>query len=340
MRYRVLGPSGIRVGELALGTMTFGTAWEWGADKAECGRMLEAFVEAGGNFVDTACNYTDGESETIVGELLDGRRDRFVVATKYPLTLDRSDPNAGGNHSKSLRRAVEQSLRRLRTDYIDLLWLHMWDRTAAIENVMYALDVQVRAGKVLEVGFSDTPAWVVAEAIRVAERYGLCRPVGVQAPYNVAWRDIERELLPMVAAHNLAALTWDALGGGVLTGKYSPGNKEPRRYGDSPVSVGQATVAQVVRELAGQAGATPAQVSLAWVLSRRSEGWNLIPLLGARSETQLRDNLGALNVQLGPEARRRLDEAAGFELGFPRSFLEDEEMLDLIHAEFRHVLDF
>src|SRR5215471_2689830 len=164
MRYRVLGPSGIQVGELALGTMTFGTAWEWGADKAECGRMLEAFVEAGGNFVDTGCNYTDGESETIVGELLDGRRDRFVVATKYTLTLDRSDPNAGGNHSKRLRRAVEQSLRRLRTDYIDLLWLHMWDRTAAIENVMYALDVQVRAGKVLEVGFSDTPAWVVAEA--------------------------------------------------------------------------------------------------------------------------------------------------------------------------------
>jgi aryl-alcohol dehydrogenase-like predicted oxidoreductase len=340
MRYRVLGPSGIRVGELAVGTMTFGTAWEWGADRAECGRMPEAFVDAGGNLVDTACNYTDGDFETIVGELLEGRRDRFVVATKYTLTLDRSDPNAGGNHSKSLRRAVEQSLRRLRTDYIDLLWLHMWDRTAAIENVMYALDVQVRAGKVLEVGFSDTPAWVVAEAIRVAERYGLCRPVAVQAPYNAAWRDIERELLPMAAAHNLAALTWDALGGGVLTGKYRPGNKEPRRYGDSPVSARQANVAQVVRELAGQAGATPAQVSLAWVLSRRTEGWNLIPLLGARSETQLRDNLGALNVQLGPEARRRLDEAAGFELGFPRSFLEDEEMLDLIHAEFRHVLDF
>src|ERR1700730_7616622 len=208
MRYRLLGDSGIRVSELALGTMTFGTAWGWGAAPDECARIVAAYADAGGNFIDTACNYTAGDAEPIVGELLQGRRDQFVLATKYTLTVDRADPNAGGNHSKSLRRIVEQSLRRLRTDYIDLLWLHMWDGLTSVEQLMQALAVQVRSGKVLHIAFSDTPAWVVSQACEVARAAGWSLPVAVQAPYSASARDIERELLPMAAAHRMAALTW------------------------------------------------------------------------------------------------------------------------------------
>lgn len=339
MRYRLLGDSGVRVSELALGTMTFGPAWGWGAPSDECARILAAYSEAGGNFIDTACNYTDGESEVILGELLQGRRDQYVLATKYTLTIDRNDPNAGGNHSKSLRRIVEQSLRRLRTDYIDLLWLHMWDGLTSLEQVMRALDVQVRAGKVLHVGFSDTPAWVVSEAVELARHHGWCVPIAVQAPYSVSARDVERELLPMAAAHRMAALTWGALDGGVLTGKYVAGGNHPRRYGDTPVSERTARNASVIAEIAKARAATPAQVCLAWVLSRRTSGWNILPILGARTAAQLAENLGALEIRLDAESLRRVDETVQFRLGFSRSFLEDPEVIELIFGRTRSLLD-
>lgn len=339
MRYRLLGDSGIRVSELALGTMTFGTAWGWGAPSDACARILAAYRDAGGNLIDTACNYTDGESETILGELLEGQRDQFVLATKYTLTIDRNDPNAGGNHSKSLRRIVEQSLRRLRTDYIDLLWLHMWDGLTSIEQVMRALDVEVQAGKVLHVGFSDTPAWVVSEAVELARHRGWSLPVAVQAPYSVSARDIERELLPMAAAHRMAALTWGALDGGVLTGKYAAGGDQPRRYGDAPVSERAARIAAVISETATAHAATPAQVCLAWVLSRRTNGWNILPILGARTAAQLVENLGALAIQLDQDSLRRLDETVQFRLGFPRGFLEDPEVIELIFGSTRQQID-
>jgi aryl-alcohol dehydrogenase-like predicted oxidoreductase len=339
MHYRLLGDSGIRVSELALGTMTFGTAWGWGAAADECARIVAAYADAGGNFIDTACNYTDGESEAIVGDLLQGRRDQFVLATKYTLTVDPADPNAGGNHSKSLRRIVEQSLRRLRTDYIDLLWLHMWDGLTSVEQLMQALDVQVRSGKVLHIAFSDTPAWVVSQAREVARRAGWSLPVAVQAPYSASARDIERELLPMAAAHGMAAPTWGAMDGGVLTGKYAAGGDQTRRYGNAPVSARHARIASVIGEIGREHGATAAQVCLAWVLGRRKNGWNIIPIVGARSEAQLRENLGGLEVRLDNEAIRRLDEAAEFRLGFPRSFLEDDEVIELIFGRTRALLD-
>jgi aryl-alcohol dehydrogenase-like predicted oxidoreductase len=339
MRYRLLGDSGIRVSELALGTMTFGTAWGWGADRDECARILEAYRDAGGNVIDTACNYTNGESETILGDLLEGRRDQFVLATKYSLTIDRTDPNAGGNHSKSLRRIVEQSLRRLRTDYIDLLWLHMWDGLTSVEQVMHALDVQVRAGKVLHVGFSDSPAWVVSAAIELAHHRGWPVPVAVQAPYSASDRDIERELLPMAAAHRLAAFTWGALEGGMLTGKYAAGGDQPRRYGEAPMSERVARTASVIAELARAHAATPAQVCLAWVLSRRGYGWNVLPILGARTAAQLSEDLMALEVQLDDASLRQLDDATPFKLGFPRSFLEDPEVIELIFGRSRPLID-
>ena len=203
MRYKLLGRSGLRVSELALGTMTFGPDWGWGADADESRRILTRYDEAGGNFVDTSNNYTDGTSETLVGELTRAERERWVLATKYSLTLDPRDPNAGGNHRKSLVRSLEQSLRRLDTDYVDLLWLHMRDATTPIEEAVRALDDQVRLGKVLYVGISDSPAWVAAQANTIADLRGWSPFVALQIPYSVANRDPERELLPMAASLGL-----------------------------------------------------------------------------------------------------------------------------------------
>ena len=172
MQYKLLGKSGLRVSELCLGTMTFGDDWGWGAPKNESRKILDAFVDAGGNFIDTSNNYTNGTSEKFVGEFTKGDRDHFVIATKYTLSERRTDPNFGGNHRKNMRRSVEGSLTRLGTEYIDLLWLHMWDGMTPVEEVMRALDDLVRAGKVLYVGISDTPAWVVSQANMLADLRG------------------------------------------------------------------------------------------------------------------------------------------------------------------------
>src|SRR5690348_12516175 len=219
MDYLSLGRSGLKVSQLCLGTMTFGDDWGWGADAAESRRIFDAFAGAGGTFVDTSNNYTDGTSEALVGTFAEHARDRFVLATKYTLTVDRTDPNAGGNHRKSLVRSLEQSLRRLRTDYVDLLWLHMRDATTPIEEAVRALDDQVRLGKVLYVGISDSPAWVAARANAIAELRGWTPFVGLQLPYSVASRDPERELLPMAAELDLTVTPWGVLGAGVLTGR-------------------------------------------------------------------------------------------------------------------------
>jgi aryl-alcohol dehydrogenase-like predicted oxidoreductase len=197
MRYKLLGKSGLRVAELALGTMTFGEDWGWGASKEESRRIFDRYVEAGGNFVDTANNYTDGTAERFVGELVAGERERFVVATKYSLSLRKDDPNAGGNHRKNMRQALEASLRRLGTDYVDLLWLHMWDYMTPVEEVVRSFDDLVRAGKVSYVGFSDTPAWVVSQAVTLADTVGHSRwpsrlrtawPTGAWSASCCRWR--------------------------------------------------------------------------------------------------------------------------------------------------------
>src|SRR5438105_869351 len=278
MRYRLLGSSATRVSELALGTMTFGERWGWGAPLEESRRILDLFLDRGGNFVDTACNYTDGESEEQLGELLEGRRERVVLATKYSLTARPDDPNSGGNHRKSLRESVERSLRRLRTDYLDLLWMHMWDGLTPIDEVVRALDDLVAAGKVLGIGISDTPAWVVSRAAAIAELRGWARPVAIQLPYGLGSRDGERELLPMAAALGLSVLAWGTLGGGVLTGKYGEGAGGSRRYGDHRANERQAKVVGAIREVAGAGGATPAQVGIAWVLAQSARA-TLIPIL-------------------------------------------------------------
>lgn len=334
MRYTLLGSSGLRVSEVALGTMTFGEAWGWGASEDECRSMFDAFVEAGGNFVDTAGNYTDGQSEELVGALSAPDREHFVIATKYTLTSRREDPNAGGNHRKNLVQALETSLRRLRTDYVDLLWLHMWDGMTPVEEVVRALDDLVSSGKVLYVGLSDTPAWVVSRAVTLAHQYGWSPFVAVQGPYSIADRDVERELLPMARDLGLAFTPWGMLEGGALTGKYLEDGDEPRRYESGGPKTN--AMAREVISVAEEIGATTAQVAIAWV---RAQPWHLVPIVGARSETQLRENLGALEVTLSPEQLERLDAVSGFRLGFPREFLESDHVRGLIFGDTFDLID-
>jgi aryl-alcohol dehydrogenase-like predicted oxidoreductase len=328
MRYRLLGRSGLRVSELALGTMTFGDDWGWGADANSSRRIFERFAEAGGNFVDTANNYTDGTSETLVGELVSGDRDRWVVGTKYSLSIDPRDPNAGGNHRKSLVHSLEQSLRRLQSDYVDLLWLHMRDAYTPIEEAVRALDDQVRLGKVLYVGISDSPAWVVAQANTLAELRGWSPFVGLQVPYSVGSRDPERELLPMAAALGLAVTPWGVLSAGVFSGK----PREQLRWPEDADSEKARRVVAALRAVAGEVGATAAQVAIAWLL-HRSTPPTLVPIIAARREEQIVENVGALDVALSDDQLAQLDGAAAPQLGFPRSFLESENVRQLIYGE-------
>ena len=328
MRYRLLGRSGLRVSELALGTMTFGDDWGWGADAGASRLVFDRFAEAGGNFIDTANNYTDGTSERLVGEFIDHDRDRWVVGTKYSLTIDPRDPNAGGNHRKSLVRSLEQSLRRLRTDHVDVLWLHMRDAFTPIDEAVRALDDQVRLGKVLYVGISDSPAWLVAQANTLAELRGWSPFVALQIPYSVAGRDPERELLPMAAALGLTVTPWGVLEAGVLTGK----PRDQLRWPEDADSERAQRVVEAVRGVGADVGATPAQVAIAWLL-RRDGAPTIVPIVAARREEQNVENLGAIDVELDEEHLARLDRAGTPRLGFPRNFLESEGVRRLIYGE-------
>jgi aryl-alcohol dehydrogenase-like predicted oxidoreductase len=335
MRYKLLGASGLRVSELALGTMTFGETWGWGASKDGSRKIFEAFAEAGGNFVDTANNYTDGTSEEYVGDLVASDREHFVIATKYTLSTRRDDPNAGGNHRKNMVQALEASLRRLRTDYVDLLWLHMWDGLTPVEEVMRAFDDLVRAGKVLYVGFSDTPAWVVSRAHAIASVRGWTPPVAVQLPLSLADRGAQRDLLPMARQLDLAVCAWGTLEGGTLTGKYFAKDGGPRRYSGEPSETEQA-LAREVMAVAEEAGCSPAQVALNWV---RQQPGLLIPIIGARTEEQARDNFACLEHPLSEKQLERLTDAAPISLGFPHSFLASQHVTQLIFGDTRPLID-
>ncbi len=327
MRYTFLGPTGLRVSALCLGTMTFGTDWGWGADEAGSRAVFDAFADAGGTFVDTANAYTNGTSERYLGRFLQGRRDRFVVATKYSITTDPADPNADGNGRKNLRRSLEASLRRLGTDYVDLYWVHMWDGFTPVEETLRALDDAVRAGQVLHVGLSDFPAWLVSRADAVAELTRLTRPAAIQVEYNLAQREAERELLPMAEALGLSVCDWSPLGGGALTGKLL-GSPRPA---DAPGRVASgavahfdqyrtertAAIARAVVDAAAEVGCSPAQLAIAW-LRRQSPAH--IPVVGARTAAHLADNLGALDVAIPDGVAARLDAASRIALGFPHDF--------------------
>ncbi|AUV80770.1 aldo/keto reductase [Salinigranum rubrum] len=321
MRYTLLGNSGLRVSELALGTMTFGEDWGWGAGREACAEMFEAYVEAGGNVVDTANNYTNGTAEEIVGDLLDGRREECVLATKYTLSTREGDPNGCGNHRKNMMQAVDASLARLKTDYIDLLWVHAWDGLTPIEEVMRGLDDLVSRGKVHYVGFSDTPAWVVARAQQLALERDWAPLSAIQIKYTLTERTPERELLPMARAFDLGVCVWGALDGGVLTGKYLDGGEGRATTTDREITERQHEITREVVAVAEELDVSPAQVVLAWV---RQQPGQQLPILGATSLEQLRDNLTSLDLTLDGDHRRRLDEVSAVELGFPHDFLADE----------------
>ena len=329
MKYRLFGRSGLRVSELALGTMTFGTDWGWGADRDECRKIFDRYAEAGGNFLDTANNYTGGTSERIVGELVAADRDHFVVATKYSLSTRPDDPNAGGNHRKSLVHALEASLERLGTDYVDLLWVHMWDGMRPVEEVVRALDDLVRAGKVLYVGCSDTPAWAVARAVTLAELRGWAAFCGLQVPWSLADRSVENELLPLAAALDLAVTPWGVLESGELTGKYLAPDGRPTRSRPEHVSSRVNDLAREVMAVAADLDRPPAQVAINWV-RQQDPGCVVIPIVGARSAAQLADNLGCLDLRLSPAQLDRLSAASAFQSGFPRSFLESDHVRGLV----------
>jgi aryl-alcohol dehydrogenase-like predicted oxidoreductase len=328
MRYKLLGKSGLRVSELCLGTMTFGDDWGWGAPKDESKKMFDAFVEAGGIFIDTANNYTNGTSEKLIGEFTKADRDHFVIATKYTLSEFATDPNFGGNHRKNMRRSVEGSLRRLDTDHIDLLWLHMWDGMTPVEEVMRALDDLVRAGKVLYIGISDTPAWVVSQANMLADLRGWSRFVAYQGEYSLASRAPERDILPMTQAMEMTYLPWGILEGGEITGKYNSPSEEPKRSKDTSERIKK--IATVLLDLAKETGCSPSQIAINWV---RQRPYHIIPILGARTEKQLKDNLGCLDFELTNEQIERLNEASPIDLGFPHSFLRSDHVRGLIFGK-------
>ena len=328
MRYKLLGKSGLRVSELCLGTMTFGEDWGWGASKEESRKIFDAFAAAGGNFIDTANNYTDGTSEKYVGEFIGAEREYFVVATKYTLSKRKDDPNAGGNARKNMLQAVEASLKRLNTDYLDLYYLHMWDYTTPVEEVMRAFDDLVRQGKVLYVGISDTPAWIVSQANTLADLRGWARFVALQVPYSLADRAVERDLLPMARAFDMAILPWGLLEAGELTGKYNRPTDEPKR--NQQPSERNLALADEVMKLAQEIGRTPSQVAINWV---RQQPGLVIPILGARREAHIKDNLACLEFELTAEQMRRLAQASPISLGFPQSFLASQDVKELIFGD-------
>ena len=324
--YRLLGRSGLRVSPLALGTMTFGETW--GSEETECRRIFDTYADRGGNLIDTAGYYARGRSEELTGRFSAGRRDRFVLSTKYSLASEVGDPNAGGNGRKAMVRSVEQSLKRLATDYIDLLFLHAWDDMTPPDEILRGLDDLVRQGKVAYLGISDTPAWQIARLQTIAELRGWTQLVALQVEYNLLERTAERDLIPAAAALGLGVMPWSPLASGRLSGKYATGASLPADpdggRGAGLVAHGMiddraVAIADGVQAVAAELGKTSAQVALAWTLANPVV---TAPLIGARTYRQFEDNLGALDFTLDPARLARLDAASSIELGFPHDFLK------------------
>jgi aryl-alcohol dehydrogenase-like predicted oxidoreductase len=325
MRYRLLGKTGVRISEVALGTMTFGDDWGWGASPDVSATMLDLFADAGGNVIDTADVYTNGTSETIVGDLLKGRRDRFVLATKFTNQTDPGDPNSAGNHRKKIVTSIEASLRRLQTDHIDLYWVHARDVLTGAEELMRALDDQVRVGKILYPAVSDWTAWEIAEANTAARLHDWSPFTAVQLRYNLLDRSPERELLPMADAFDLPVFAWGPLAEGRLTGKYLNGHTgRVTEVGRPYTQVGSDDIVRDVVAISHEIACSPAQVAISWV---RQQPGPIIPLIAARTEEQFRDNLAATDVHLSQEHLDRLDALSRPTLGFPADVMREASVV-------------
>jgi aryl-alcohol dehydrogenase-like predicted oxidoreductase len=322
MRYRLFGRSGLRVSELCLGTMTFGNDWSptMGADAAESRAIFDAFAEAGGNFIDTAnvYSYKSTTGEELVGDFIRADRDHFVVSTKYGVSMG-TDLSRSGNSRKNMMRCVEESLKRLKSDYIDIYWLHVWEESTPLEEILRGFDDLVSSGKVHYIAVSDTPAWQISRAVMLAELRGWSRFCGIEVEYNLLERTAERELLPMARELGLAVCAWAPLAGGKLSGKYADGSSNAGRFSpDMVISDRERTITRLVVEIAAELGCRPTQVALSAIrqMGRRN---SVIPILGARTVDQIQNNLGCLNITLTDEHLRRLDEASAIDPGFPHA---------------------
>jgi len=322
MKYKLLGRSGLKVSELCLGTMGFGTEAGWGADKETSFAIMDAFAEAGGNFMDTANIYKLGTSEKIIGEYLHNHdRDHFVVATKYSLKDNITNPNASGNNRKNMMRSVEDSLRRLKTDFIDLFYLHIWDDITPIDEVLRGMDDLIRQGKINYAAISDTPAWVVAKGNTLAELMGWSQFVALQVEYSLLARTAERELIPMAKHFGMTVTPWAPLGGGALTGKYLRGEQGRVKPESNRRNERAERITKVVMNIADELGVSPGHVALKWTMQ---QGFSSIPVVGATKLSQLQDNLKTVDVNLAPEHLQKLNDASAIELGFPSDFFKEE----------------
>ena len=331
--YTTLGRSGLRVSPLCLGTMTFGTEWGWGVEQDLARSLFDRYTEAGGNFIDTADGYTAGKSEEMVGSFIAERnlRDRIVLATKFTFNAEQGNPNAGGNGRKNIYRALEGSLRRLQTDYIDLYWLHAWDTVTPVEEVISTLNDLVRAGKIRHYGFSDTPAWYVARAQTLAEKEGKERLIALQLEYSLVERNIEREHIPAALELGIGICPWSPLASGFLSGKYKrAGNdghgdgrleklKDSGNPGFAKFTEQNWKILDVLLQVAKQINRPPAQVALNWVASRPGI---TSTILGASKIKQLEDNLGAIEFSIPAELRKCLDEVSAPASIHPYVFFE------------------
>lgn len=330
MNYKLFGQSGLRVSELCLGTMGFGTEWKWGADLETSRKIFDAYATAGGNFLDTANRYTEGTSEKFLGEFVSADRDHFVVATKYSLRDRAGDLNFAGNHRKNLMRSVRDSLKRLNTEYIDVLWVHAWDSWTTTEEIMKGLEDLISRGLVHYVGVSDTPAWVVSQANTMAQLRGWSQFVGLQIEYSLIQRTVEPELMQMARAYGMTVTPWAPLAGGALTGKYLKGDKG--RLPETSLRLGEraVTITKKVIEVADRLGVTASQVAINW--TRQHKGQSVIPIVGATKSSQLEDVLGCLKFELPADVMNELNEVSKIELPFPQKFFSEQTVIDILYG--------
>jgi len=323
MRYKLLGKTGLRVSELCLGAMSFGTGWGYGSEDEESKKVLEAFVNAGGNFIDTADNYLEGASERLLGELIHDDRDRFVIASKCTLCSPMGsefpgDPNATGNSRKHMREAVEKTLKRLNTDYLDVLYVHVWDFLTPVEEVMRSIDDLVRSGKVNYAGVSNAPAHIVAKANTIAEFRGWTPFAVYEGLYNLLDRSIERDVMPMIQDEGMALTCWQPLSGAMLSGDEEEIKIRVQNQAGQEPSDAQWEVIRLVGAIAKEVGASPAQVALNWI---RQHSGVVIPIMGVRMAEHIEDNLKCLDWELSEEQLQRLNAATSVDLGYPGFFL-------------------
>ena len=333
MNYKLLGKSELKVSELCLGTMGFGEDWKWGADYETCKKIFDTFSDIGGNFIDTANLYTNGTSEKYLADFLASQRDHFVLATKYTLcdTRTNTNVNGAGNSRKNMMRSVEQSLKRLNTDFIDLFYLHAWDNHTPSDEVMRGLDDLVTQGKVNYIALSDTPAWVVASAQTMAELMGWNKLVALQIEYNLMQRTPERDLIPMAKHFGLSITPWAPLAGGALTGKYIKGDKGRLPETSQRLNISNTAIVNTVINIANEIGCKPSSVALKWVIQK---DFSCIPIVGATKVLQIEENLECLSINLTEKHLELLNNVSKIELGFPHDFLLAEGTREVIYGGF------